>query len=191
MPGLDAAGHQIVAGALRCRRRQTGRLDLYETALGQVVSDVFGDAVAHNHRLVHALPPEIQVAVLQAQKLVDIRVHDDVERWCLRLVENGDRVRPHLYLARREVGVHRTLGPTSHRALDLQNVFAAGDIGHGVGLGGLLGVEHHLGQPVVVPQIDKDEASVVAPAVDPTGQLNGIPLVGRAQLSAGMRFEHD
>jgi len=187
---VDAAGDEVVAGALRGGGGQDGRLDLREAALGQEIADELGDAGAEDDVAVDRLAAEVQVAVLEAQQLVDVRLLDDVEGRRLGLVEDGGGVGLHLDLARREVRVLRSLGPVGDGALHLEDVLAADRIGDGVGLAALFRVEHHLGEAVVVAQVDEDEAAVVATAVDPAGQRDRLPFVGGAQLAAVVALEH-
>ena len=59
-------------------------------------------------------------------------------------------------------------------------------------MGGRVGsrVEDHLGDPVAIPQIQKDQRAVVAAAVDPAGQRNILTGVRGAQLAAGVGAVH-
>ena len=47
-------------------------------------------------------------------------------------------------------------------------------------------VKHHLGDAVAVAQIDEDHAAMIAAAVDPAHQDDGLALVGGAQHAAGV-----
>ena len=77
--GVDAAGDEVVARALRRRCGQKRRLDLGEAAVAEEVADELDDAVAGDDVLVHRLAAQVEVAVLQAQELVDVGLFVDVE----------------------------------------------------------------------------------------------------------------
>jgi hypothetical protein len=47
-------------------------------------------------------------------------------------------------------------------------------------------VEDHLGDAVVIAQIDEQEMPMVPPAEDPAGQPDGLSHMGLPQLAAGM-----
>ena len=47
-------------------------------------------------------------------------------------------------------------------------------------------IDHHLGDPVVVAQIDEDHAAVVADTVNPAGEADTLADLGFAELSAGV-----
>src|SRR3989304_5358268 len=82
------------ASSRRRGRGQDGRLDLREAALGQEIADELGDAGAEDDVPVDRLAAEVQVAVLEAQQLVDVRLLDDIEGRRLGLVEDGGGVGP-------------------------------------------------------------------------------------------------
>ena len=76
---LHTARHEVVPRALRRRRRQQRRLDLREAALREEVADELDHAMAHHDVLVHRLAAEVEVTVLQPQKLLHLSLLDDVE----------------------------------------------------------------------------------------------------------------
>ena len=47
-------------------------------------------------------------------------------------------------------------------------------------------VKHHLRQPFAVAEIDEDDAAVIAAAVDPSHQQNGLAFIGGAKRAAGV-----
>ena len=67
----------------------------------------------------------------------------------------------------------------------LDHPFAAELLRLSVGVWGIGGIEDHLGEPTAVPQVDEDEAAVVAPSVDPSGQGDCLALVLCSQVAAG------
>ena len=60
-------------------------------------------------------------------------------------------------------------------------------LGVGVGARGVGLVDHDLGDPVAVAQVEEDELAVVAAAVDPAGEAGGDARIGRAQLAVRVR----
>ena len=67
--GMQAAGHQIVARALRARCGQNRRLDFIEALIGHAAADRGNDLTAQHDILVHRLPPQIDEAVFEADIL--------------------------------------------------------------------------------------------------------------------------
>ena len=57
-------------------------------------------------------------------------------------------------------------------------------LGHLVCFGGKVGVERDLNDSVAVSNVDKDQAAVVSPPVDPTGDGDLLTGVLRSKLSA-------
>ncbi len=87
-------------------------------------------------------------------------------------------------------GVLRALRAARDRALREEDVLAAAGVGDGVGLRVLLRVEDGLDEAIVVTQVDEDEAAVVAAAVHPAGEGDGLALVGGSQFAAGVGLQH-
>jgi hypothetical protein len=51
---------------------------------------------------------------------------------------------------------------------------------------GLIGIEHQLGQTVMIPQIDEDNTAMVARGMNPAGKPSGAPHMLGTQLCARM-----
>ena len=62
-------------------------------------------------------------------------------------------------------------------------------------LGGDLGIflwpENHLGQALAIAQVDKNNATVIAPNMDPTGEHRGLADVALAEFVAMVGSVHD
>ena len=69
MPLHHAAGHEVIAGTFRRASPQHGGLDLDEPLLVEVVAHRLDDAVAKKQRLLHLLPPQVDIAIFQSQIL--------------------------------------------------------------------------------------------------------------------------
>src|SRR5262249_23938836 len=76
------------------------------------------------------------------------------------------------------------LRPMAHLAVDADHRFGAQPLD---GLErGRIRVGHHLGEAVVVAQVDEEHAAMVADAVDPAGEPHLAADVARAERAAGM-----
>jgi hypothetical protein len=51
-------------------------------------------------------------------------------------------------------------------------------------------VTNHLNDAIAIAQVDKGYATMIALAMDPTGQGDGLPYVGGAQFAASVSFIH-
>ena len=86
--------------------------------------------------------------------------------------------------AGRQVGILGAAGPAAHLAVDAHHPFRAQRLGHlerwAVGIG------HHLGEPIMVAQVDEQHAAMVADAMAPARQANLGADVAVAKRAAGM-----
>ena len=73
----------------------------------------------------------------------------------------------------RKVRVDRSLRARPHLAFDLDHEFVAQPVRHGEGVG-RVGIDHDLHQALAVPQVDEDHAAMVAAAVNPAEQGDGL-----------------
>src|SRR5262249_15186247 len=114
-----------LAGALRCRRHQHRRLDLDEAL--PLHGPAYGGVHGRVDREValHAVTPQIEIAVLQAHDLVDLRAIVERERWRFRDVEDLDRAVADFYFAGRQLRVDRPLGSGAHCAGDAHDILGA------------------------------------------------------------------
>jgi hypothetical protein len=71
-------------------------------------------------------------------------------------------------------------------SLNRNHVFGAGRVGLVVRCAHLL-VDHHLGDPSAVAQVEKDQTAVVAPPVHPAHQDHILPRVFHAKLPTHLR----
>ena len=188
LAGPEPARDEEVAGTFGRRLHEIGRLDLDEPGALVRGMDRVHEPAPEDEAARDRLAAQVEVAVLEPERLVDLGVGIvDVERRRLRLVEDLDAGRLDLDLAGRELRVlgarqalrdgpddgHHELGP--HEAARLVGGRCIGP------------VDDHLGDPVPVPEVEEDQAALVAPAVHPAGQSDLAPGVGRAQLAARVR----
>ena len=124
---MQAAGHDKVACAFGRALEQDRRLDLQEVALRQVLADKAHDAMAQRQVLGHAGAADVQIAILEPQRLVHLVAgRADIERRVLGGVEDRHLVGDHLDVTGSQVGVAQPFRPCRHRALHLDHKFGPG-----------------------------------------------------------------
>ena len=100
-------------------------------------------------------------------------------------VQHLDLVAQHLDLAAGHIGVLGAFRAAAHAAGHFQHEFVAhrfGDLEHV----GAIRIAHHLRQAFAVAQVDEDHPAVVAAAMCPAAQGDGLAEVGNIELSAIM-----
>ena len=183
---MHPARHEVVARPLGRREAEHGRLDLQEAPVVEEAPHERDDAVPKHQVLRHPVAAQVQVAVSQPCRLVDVRLLVDGEGGRERRVEDRRAARGHLDGSGVEV---RVLGPrlAGHDlAFDLEHVLTAYLRGDLEGFGSVLGVEHDLHQAGRVAQVDEDEAAVVAAAVHPPGERDRLAGVLDPECPRGM-----
>ena len=127
----------------------------------------------------HRLAPDVEIAVLEAQDLVDRGVRlVDVEGRRLRLGQDLEGGRLDLDRARRKRLVLGPGQPRRDRSLDRHDELGPDPAGRRMG-GGRIGlVDDDLGDPVAISQVQEDQLAVIAPAVDPAREARGVARVG-------------
>ena len=184
LAGVDAAGHQIVPGALGGGLGEDGGLDLQEPVLVKVVPGDLGDLVPGGDGLLHLRAAQIQIAILQAQHVVGLGVLHDLKGRGLRFgqqaqlgdidldVAGGDLVGLGLALPDQTGG--------SHHILRAEGGGLVKDV-----LGGAV-VKGQLDEAGAVPQVHKDQTAQVPLPLDPAAQGDGLARVGQTQVAAVM-----
>ena len=184
--GLHAAGHQVIARALRRGARHEGRLDFQKALRIEELAHGEGNLRAQDDVALHARAAQIHVAVLQADVFADADFLFHGERRRARFVEDPDLRRHHFDFAGGQVGIHGLGRALLHRAFHRDHVFGAHLFGALVNGRIDIFVEDRLGEAFAVAQVDEDHAAVIAPPVDPAHQEDLLARVGGAQLAAGM-----
>ncbi len=186
-PRLETARDDEVAGALGRGLDQVRGLHLDEAVGVMDPVDRLDEARAQEQPLLHRLPPDVEVAVAQPERLVDRGVGlIDVERRGLRLGQDLDRRGAQLDVAGRQLRVLLAgLAPVD-RAVDREDVLAPDPTRQRMGRRRVGRIDHDLGDPVAVAQVEEDQLAVIAPTVDPARQAGGRPGVGRPELAAGV-----
>ena len=175
--GLLARRHEELAGAFGRRRHEHRRLDLDEALGVHRVAHGGVDRRADPQVLLHPLATQVEVAVLEADVLVDVvGAGVDRERRRVGLAQHLDDTVADLDLAGREVGVDRALRALADDAGDPHDVLAAHvDVV----------VDDALDDARVVAQVDERQVlAVLATAADPAADADGLADVRRAQVAA-------
>ena len=184
--GLHAAGHQVIARALRRGARHERRLDFEEALRIQELAHREGNLRTQDDVALHARAAQIHVAVFQAHVFADAGFLFHRERRGARFIENPDLRRHHFDFAGGHVGIHRPRRALRHRAFHRDDVFVAHLFGALVNRRIDLFVENRLRQAFPVAQVDENDGAVIAPPVDPSHQEDLLARVGGAQLAAAM-----
>ena len=174
---LLARRHEELAGAFGRRRHEHRRLDLDETLGVHGVADGGVDRRADAQVLLHPLTTQVEVAVLEADVLVDVvGAGVDRERRRVGLAQHLDDAVADLDLAGREAGVDGPLRTLADDAGDPHDVLAAHvDVV----------VDDALDDARVVAQVDEGEVlTVLAAATHPAADADGLADVRRAQVAA-------
>ncbi|MBA7697688.1 hypothetical protein ES703_106356 [subsurface metagenome] len=87
LAGVHATGHQVITRPLRSALNQDGRLHLNKPFGIQEITDKLDYPVTKQQVLLHPGPPQVKIAVLQAQVLIYFNILVYVKRWRFGLVE--------------------------------------------------------------------------------------------------------
>ena len=169
---MHAAGHQVVARALRRALGEHGRLDVDKAVLVEKLAHAHGHPVAQHQVVLHVGAAQIEHPMRQTGRLRQV-VIVELKRWRDRGVEHHEFMAEHLDLAAGKVLVFGARRSQAHHPLDLHTELVAQRLG---GLEHLLAVRitDHLHRTLPVAQIDKDHAAVIAPPVDPATQTHAL-----------------
>ncbi len=130
---------------------------------------------------------KVDVAVLEADFLVGDGVFSGREGGRLRVVEEEERVGDELDFAGGHVGVGEAFAAVAEDSGDGDDVLGARGFGLGVSFGADFLIEDDLGDAGAVAEVEEDEIAVVAAAIYPTHEGDGLAGVGAAEFSAGVR----
>jgi hypothetical protein len=185
LAGMEPARHQVGTRALGAVGGQDRRLELGEALLDHAAAQG-GDHLAAQHDVpVQLVLAQVEEAVLQSQLLrggVVLLVDRDRQRLGHRLHDHVGSVE--LDLAGGELGVHCRGFAHHHLAAHRDDALAAHRLGrleHRA-----RDVDHDLGHPVMVAQIDEQQVPMVALALDPARQTGLLADVLGPQLAARM-----
>jgi len=181
---MQAGRNQEIPCAFGRRRRQDGRLILQKALPHHALADRGDHAAAQYDVPVQGLAAQVEIAVLQADFFRIFRLAEDRQRQFGGFGQNFDARHAQLDLACGQVGVHDGSVARHDLAVDPDHALGANALDGGKPR--RLGVEHQLGQTVVVTQIDEQQAAVVALPVHPARQPDIRSGVRRPEGAAGV-----
>ena len=183
--------HQEVPRPLRGGPGQVGRLHIDEPVVAHDVADQVGGLGADAQRPGHLLAPDVQVAVLEPDLFTQRHVALDRERQRVGLAEDLQVVGHDLDRAGGQLGVLVPGGPGPHGAGDAHAEFGAQPVPRVLaGLRRVVTAPDDLDDATGVPQVDEDDATMVAPPRHPAGQYHRFTGVRRAQRPGSMGADH-
>ncbi len=166
---MDARGDEEVARALGRGRRQDRGGELVEAAVVHPAADGADDIEPAHDVGVQGLAPQVEESILQAQVLRVVGLAKDRDRQLLRRRQHLDFTGHDLDLASGEIWIDRRFGvddrPLAHLAVDADDPFRADALR--LLESGAVGIGDHLGEAVVVAQVDEQQAAVVAHPMHP------------------------
>ena len=183
--GMHARGDQVIARSLGGRFGEHRRFDIDKAVLVEEFPDHHGHPIPQHQVFLHRLAPQIEDPMREAHRLGQVFIIQ-LKRRRDRGIEDFQVMCKHLHLACGEIRIDRSLGTPAHRPDHAQAVLAAHALGVGEGLGPVR-IADDLDQPLAIAQVDEDDPAVVAAAVRPAVQGDGVPEVRGVDLAAIMR----
>ena len=153
----------------------------------EVVAHRAAHPVAEHEVPVQRRPAQVEVPVLEPGQLVHLDRVLDRKRQRARLVEDPDLGRLDLDRSRREPRVRGPLRPGRDHPAHGEDELAPDRLGARVGVATRRGIEHALGEPGAVAEVDEAQPAVVAAALGPAHQRDAAPGVRGPELAARVR----
>ena len=130
------------------------------------------------------LAAQIEEAIFQADIFGVLLVAKHRHRQLGRTPQHLDLADVNLDRSGRQFGIFGTARPSAHLAVDAHHPFRAQRLRHLEG--GAVRIGDHLGEAVMVAQIDEQHAAMVADAMAPAGETHITADVAISQRAAGM-----
>ncbi len=127
---------------------------------------------------------QIEETVFQPHVFGIVEIAEHRQRQLLRHRLHLDAFDAQLDLAGGQIGIYRVFRAGHDLARHRNHPLRAHLVDRGKGR--RIGLDYTLRQPVMIAQIDEQEAAVIAPPMDPTGQPGRSPDIGFLELAAGM-----
>ena len=176
--------HEVIAGSFGCGLGQHRRFDVDETLVVEVAAECTGRLVTQHHVLLHLRTAQVDHTVREAHVFGQVLVVQ-LERRRDGDVKHFDFMAQQLDLAAGNILVLGAFRAAAHAAGHFQHVFVAHRFGNLEHVGAIR-VAHHLRQAFAVAQVDEDYTAVVAAAMRPAAQGDGLAEVGNIELPAVM-----
>ena len=184
LAGMDAAGHQEVARALRRRGREDRRLEFKEPLLFHALAHGIDDGATRHDVLVEPVATQVEETVLKPYIFRIFLISEDRKRQFAGLTEHLDFGDVDFHCAGRQFRIFGAGGAAAHLAVDPHDPFGAQLLGHRERRG--VRVRNALRQAVMIAQVDEQHAAMVADAVAPAGQPGDLIDVALAERAAGV-----
>ena len=181
---MDARRHKKVARAFRARRGEDRGLELEKPLPFHPSAKRINDLTAQHDILVKFLAPEIEEPVPEPRILRVWLIAEHRQRQIAGRPQNLDLAEVSLDEAGRHFGVFRAWRALAHLAVNADHEFRTQLLRFAESR--QIRIDHALGDPVVVAQVDEQQAAVIADAVAPAGKANVGSLFGEGQGAAGM-----
>ena len=179
---VRAARYQIVPRPFRRRLRQRWRFDVPEALVFQKPSHMAGSVSAQLQTLQHFRAAQVQKAMLQTHVFAGIGVFVQLNGRRCRFVEHGEVYAEHFHRASLHVWIDGILGTPTNTSNQAQHVFVANPIGD-FKAGRRVWIVDHLNDASAVADIQKDDATVIAPTVYPAEQLHRLAHLGQGDVA--------
>ena len=177
--------HEEVARPFGRGRGDDRGLELGKARIPHAVADRPDHLRPQHDVVVQAVAPQVEEAIGEARFLGVVLVAEHRQRQLVRGAEHLDRGRIDLDLARRQLRVHEARVAQLHPAVDADHRLGPQPFQRREG--GRVAVGDHLGDAVVVAQVDEQDAAVIADAMHPARQADLVARVLGSQLAASMR----
>ena len=181
---MDPRGHEEVARAFRRRRRQNRGLELEETLFLHPPAHRIDDRAAGHDVLVQLLAAKVEEAVLEPYIFRIFLFAEHRQRQFAGRPQHLDLADVNLDRAGRQFRIIGAGGTAAHLAVDPHHPFRAQLFG--VLERRRIRVRNALRQPVMVAQIDEQDAAMVANAMAPARQPDRLVDMALAERAAGV-----
>jgi hypothetical protein len=138
--------------------------------------------MANPQVLLHAWAAQIEIAVFEPQIFVHAFINVDRKRRHARAIQDFEALDRDLDVTRRQARILGAGRAASNGAAHAKHVFVAQVLRFREA--GVLRIEDDLRNPLVVANVDEDQASMVAAPIDPAVELDLPAFVGGAQHAA-------
>ncbi len=181
---MEPRGHEKIARAFRARGGEDRRLKLEEALRLHPRAQAVNDPPAQHDVLVQLVAAQIEEAIFEPHVLGILLIAEDRQRQLRRRAKNLDGRHIDFDEARRHFRIFGAGRALTHRTVDAHHPFRAQRFRQRKGR--RIRIDDALRDPIMIAQIDEENAAVVADAVTPAGKSDfGIGL-RFAQVAAGV-----
>src|SRR2546421_9415375 len=122
------------------------------------------------HIFAHARAPQVEVAILEAQRLVNLNAIANWERRCTRGIQYLDMLSGYFDSSSRQVWVFRSSQASHHSSANLYNVLRTHLRSNAMGLRRAFWITNDLCNTIAITYIQEDKPSMITPPVHPASQ---------------------